>query len=233
MSVKRRGFTLIELLVVIAIIAILAAILFPVFAKAREKARSSSCLSNLRQFGSACMQYAQDFDECYPKAFLWGGSYLYWWQDLIQPYIHNYQIVACPSGNMGSFTAYRPPIQNPSTGVWSQAPLVTSYAMPDMQVDINNNWVKPVPGSNLAAVQDPAGTIMFCDANTIEMGAGGTGYYSGDFVGVRVLDQTDLGGAYSRVEMRHNDGFNVCFADGHGKWLRHSMPGMWTTILHD
>jgi len=60
---KRHGFTLIELLVVIAIIAILAAILFPVFAKAREKARQSSCLSNLKQLGLACLSYAQDYDE--------------------------------------------------------------------------------------------------------------------------------------------------------------------------
>ncbi|MEN6304741.1 MAG: prepilin-type N-terminal cleavage/methylation domain-containing protein, partial [Armatimonadia bacterium] len=63
---KRRGFTLIELLVVIAIIAILAAILFPVFAKAREKARQSSCLSNMKQMGLACLQYAQDYDEVLP-----------------------------------------------------------------------------------------------------------------------------------------------------------------------
>ena len=233
MSVKTRGFTLIELLVVIAIIAILAAILFPVFAKAREKARGSSCLSNQRQFGSACMQYAQDFDERYPKSFLANAGYVYWWQDLVQPYIHNYQIVSCPSGPMATFNSSRPPVLNPATGTYSYAALVTSYAMPDMEVDINGKVIKPVPGSNLAEVQDPAGTIMFCDANTIEIGAGGTGYYSGDFAGVRLLDQTDLGGAYSRVEMRHNDGFNCCFADGHSKWLRNSMPGMWTSTLYD
>ena len=63
---KKRGFTLIELLVVIAIIAILAAILFPVFARAREAARKSSCQSNLKQFGSAFMMYTQDYDECFP-----------------------------------------------------------------------------------------------------------------------------------------------------------------------
>src|SRR3989475_4292561 len=63
----RRGFTLIELLVVIAIIAILAAILFPVFAQAREKARQATCQSNIKQIGTACMMYCQDYDECYPK----------------------------------------------------------------------------------------------------------------------------------------------------------------------
>ncbi len=66
----RKGFTLIELLVVIAIIAILAAILFPVFARAREKARQSSCLSNLKQHGIALLSYAQDYDECHPPRFV-------------------------------------------------------------------------------------------------------------------------------------------------------------------
>ncbi|MBU0606950.1 MAG: DUF1559 domain-containing protein [Armatimonadetes bacterium] len=85
----RRGFTLIELLVVIAIIAILAAILFPVFAKAREKARQVSCLSNLKQMGLAFFMYNQDYDECFvmfPN-----------WKTILQPYIKNTQINVCPS----------------------------------------------------------------------------------------------------------------------------------------
>src|SRR5262249_34189184 len=99
----RRGFTLIELLVVIAIIAILAAILFPVFGRARENARRSSCLSNLKQIGLGIMQYTQDYDEQFPKA--WRGSAntgsaatdKYKWMDAIFPYVKSEQIFNCPS----------------------------------------------------------------------------------------------------------------------------------------
>ena len=87
----RRGFTLIELLVVIAIIAILAAILFPVFAKAREKARQSSCLSNVKQLGLAMMQYAQDYDERLPMYA--DGGYRYNWDVAIEPYLKNSQVL--------------------------------------------------------------------------------------------------------------------------------------------
>jgi prepilin-type N-terminal cleavage/methylation domain-containing protein/prepilin-type processing-associated H-X9-DG protein len=92
----RRGFTLIELLVVIAIIAILAAILFPVFARARESAKRTSCLSNLKQLGIATMCYAQDYDEVLPVGTTQGNSLLNVVQGL-QPYIKNRQIMYCPS----------------------------------------------------------------------------------------------------------------------------------------
>src|SRR5438067_275349 len=75
----RRGFTLIELLVVIAIIAILAAILFPVFAQARESARMTSCLSNLRQIGTGTLMYIQDYDELYPNTIAWGRMWTGVW----------------------------------------------------------------------------------------------------------------------------------------------------------
>ncbi len=100
---RRKAFTLIELLVVIAIIAILAAILFPVFAKAREKARQSSCQSNVKQLGLAFAQYTQDYDEKFPRMF-WGGAGWEpvasgWWGGEISPYIKNTQIFKCPSKN--------------------------------------------------------------------------------------------------------------------------------------
>src|SRR5437867_12863837 len=91
-SVK-RGFTLIELLVVIAIIAILAAILFPVFGRARENARRSSCQSNLKQVGLGFMQYVQDYDELMPNRLL-GNVDLH---TRLQPYIKSTQIFNCPS----------------------------------------------------------------------------------------------------------------------------------------
>jgi prepilin-type N-terminal cleavage/methylation domain-containing protein len=87
----RRGFTLIELLVVIAIIAILAAILFPVFGRARENARRSSCVSNLKQIGLAVIQYTQDYDEGMPRTYAPG------FRDVLQPYIKSKQIFICPS----------------------------------------------------------------------------------------------------------------------------------------
>jgi len=97
-SQRNPGFTLIELLVVIAIIAILAAILFPVFAKAREKARQSSCLSNLKQISLAVMQYAQDYDESYVPSYIQlNGPANDRWFELIDPYVKNTQVFGCPS----------------------------------------------------------------------------------------------------------------------------------------
>src|SRR5690348_6500752 len=97
----KRGFTLIELLVVIAIIAILAAILFPVFARARENARKSSCQNNLKQLALGFKQYINDFDERYPLIAVTTGSTNgvppYGWADALQPYIKNTQVYQCPS----------------------------------------------------------------------------------------------------------------------------------------
>ena len=106
----KKAFTLIELLVVIAIIAILAAILFPVFARARENARRASCMSNLKQLGLGVMMYVQDYDEKYPFSLMrsngtlspsgtgFGTSYWIWYQTL-QPYTKSFQVAVCPSGN--------------------------------------------------------------------------------------------------------------------------------------
>jgi prepilin-type N-terminal cleavage/methylation domain-containing protein/prepilin-type processing-associated H-X9-DG protein len=104
---RRAGFTLIELLVVIAIIAILAAILFPVFARAREKARQTSCLSNQKQIGLAWTMYVQDYDENIPPYSIrypddsWGPK----WYTIIEPYLKNEQILVCPS-NRGVDRSY-------------------------------------------------------------------------------------------------------------------------------
>ena len=109
MKSTRRGFTLIELLVVIAIIAILAAILFPVFAKAREKARQASCLSNVKQIGLGMLQYAQDYDERFPHTGWSPTEQPTWpngqvggnpWHVRIYPYINNVQVFNCPSASV-------------------------------------------------------------------------------------------------------------------------------------
>src|SRR5437763_16260975 len=99
---RQRGFTLIEMLVVISIIAILAAILFPVFAQAREKARSASCLSNQKQIALAFSMYSQDYDETYPPAVqVDANSNQIWWEQSVTPYIKSGNvggILTCPSG---------------------------------------------------------------------------------------------------------------------------------------
>jgi len=94
------GFTLIELLVVIAIIAILAAILFPVFARAREQARKSTCQSNLKQLANAAIMYAQDYDQrLLPMAALSATAGPIWWSTLVQPYLKNEGVLFCPSAD--------------------------------------------------------------------------------------------------------------------------------------
>lgn len=105
MSAVRRaagglgGFTLIELLVVIAIVAVLAAILFPVFGRAREKARQTRCLSNLKQIGAAMEMYTSDHDDMYPMAATVFPTGYPYWDDVLAPYLRNEQVLICPSQN--------------------------------------------------------------------------------------------------------------------------------------
>src|SRR5688572_10693085 len=100
---RRAAFTLIELLVVIAIIAILAAILFPVFAQAREKARQTACLSNQKQVGTALMMYYTDYEDTIVPNGLGGTGNQQTWPDLLHPYIKNTQVFLCPNTDGGTF----------------------------------------------------------------------------------------------------------------------------------
>jgi len=137
----RRGFTLIELLVVIAIIAILAAILFPVFARAREKARQTSCLSNVKQIGTATLMYIQDYDEKYPGHNSGPTPDLDWPISLV-PYVKNAQLFMCPSAS--------PP---PNHMYIEGHPLCYGYNC------YYCGW------QSQAQLQDVAGTIMIADSN--------------------------------------------------------------------
>lgn len=195
----KRGFTLIELLVVIAIIAILAAILFPVFAKAREKARQASCLSNLKQMGLAALSYAQDYDEMfmygyYPGTCAWGHAHTpadgvhaaYSWPSFLVPYVKNTQIFRCPSAT--------PTIC--SAGVGGASGTTSAYG-------INYDGVC---GWAMGSMDKPAERMMMQDMQNW-------------FVISSTNTQATCFSSFGTGITRHNDGANVNFCDGHAKWL--------------
>ena len=164
---------MIELLVVIAIIAILAAILFPVFARARENARRSSCTSNLKQIGLGVLQYTQDYDEKLPRAWYGGGpgdsnATDYKWMDAIRPYVKSTQLFTCPStpsglgnGATGQYIPYDAP-NNAGYGRnnWG------SYAMNSVYWDSPLNTQGPGNGGmSLSNSNAPATTVWVADGN--------------------------------------------------------------------
>lgn len=186
----RHGFTLIELLVVIAIIAILAAILFPVFARARENARRASCQSNQKQIGLGIMQYTQDYDEKYPR-----GAYAnsIFWPVVIQPYLKSLQIYNCPSSEI----KYDP--TNPTAVSYGYNTILFERDNGVTQIDFT-----------LAQLVKPAETLMLTDSTYFRiMPKGGRlGTYAGY--------DTEL----YWPKYRHLETCNVLFADGHVKALK-------------
>ena len=201
----KRGFTLIELLVVIAIIAILASILFPVFSRAREKARQTSCLSNTRQFGTALQMYVQDYDECIPahndnENVVPPPTYDWRWDTILYrllPYVRNLQLYQCPSDKSG-YTS--PNASTPGDGArwWS-------YGF---------NTLCGQDGTPDAAFEDPANTIVFFDGEEADMGVEDDGDLPCD-------DQNNL-----HCYVRHNGGGNYTYYDGHAKWHKEKATTM-------
>jgi prepilin-type N-terminal cleavage/methylation domain-containing protein/prepilin-type processing-associated H-X9-DG protein len=241
---RLKGFTLIELLVVIAIIAILAAILFPVFARARENARRASCQSNLKQIGLSLMQYSQDYDELYLNAGNDAGAYI--WPDLIQPYVKNDQIFNCPSKSSQEL-GYLPPAQRASATGYE----VGTYAMNNEFASPNTDaWTPPLTSTTsndtvalnvtTSRLQDASGTVWVYDT----VGHQNGGYSCWSYIYLH--DQTNaghmplidtvghpnarglstLGGrsntndAESFPVARHLDTMNTLFTDGHVKAIR-------------
>ena len=187
---QKRAFTLIELLVVIAIIAILAAILFPVFAQAREKARQTSCLSNQKQLGLGVMQYVQDYDETYPMAYYYknntattnggsAGGYVTW-TVLLQPYVKNAQLFVCPSDASKGMLPDNPPCANftdtTTLGCEAQVPRL-SY-IPNAAIMPRKRGPQDAPNVvAMAAVDNSADVISLAEmtgqANCIQLGSTG------------------------------------------------------------
>ena len=236
-SSSRRGkvaFTLIELLVVIAIIAVLAAILFPVFARARENARRTSCLSNMKQLGLAFIQYSQDYDEMIPRYQYGSGgppNTQHNWHDAIYPYVKSVQVYNCPSARFGSpsgagtktFQPVSATAIKSTTGVevlvasTSTTSTVPSYAANRNYYNRTVGGVNSTPFHTsadqlLPAIAVPAQTVLLTDYLTLATAT--TSGTSLDSALTGDLQTSNAANVYL-----HLNTTNVLFADGHAKAL--------------
>lgn len=247
MTTSRRtanGFTLIELLVVIAIIAILAAILFPVFTRARENARRSSCQSNMKQVGLGFLQYAQDYDEKLPEGYNGFNEIYAWkkgrfWTNLLYPYLKSVQVLRCPS----DITVLGVPT-SPNVGIMS-------YSYNSNIPGINNAGGTTNSFASLSRFTAPARTVLLCEsmnsrndptisptaADALSLsdmrgnGVKGSDYDQNSRFATGKLDNnledfgalccgiTSLQYYWNNYYTRHFDGSNYLAVDGHVKYL--------------
>ena len=216
---RSKGFTLIELLVVIAIIAILAAILFPVFARAREKARQASCQSNLKQIMLAAKMYTSDYDERVDPMWRYGvgapGEPVgrLWWTTLLQPYVKNQGVCECPSidntwWHRGSATSA------PEAGCFrARTGIGKNWYRNDASGTDGGYWND---GTKDSAIRWPSELIEYADSDCVVAGP---------------HDQATIpaflaGTSWPAGYFRHNEGMNCGFYDGHVKWLKPSAGTM-------
>ena len=243
---RNHGFTLIELLVVIAIIAILAAILFPVFAKAREKARQISCASNLKQLALGLLQYNQDNDEAMPTTnTIWGGG----WTGEIYPYVKSAGVYACPDDSTDPTNGSAPPagVTYARVSYGLNVNVLSPYVDGENTNTYNGNYFSRSGSTALAAQNSPANTVLLFEIqkqvyvdvtnpreqqSAIGDGAVGGGASGGCGKGLdssycNAVYATGLIDGYAIPNWQgttgvHTDGANYAALDGHVKWLRPS-----------
>jgi len=243
---NKRGFTLIELLVVIAIISILSAILFPVFARARESARRTSCMSNMKQIGLGIMMYVQDYDEHYPMG--WYGDvvqtqsgtpgayfntcdpsacsgsgigHFITWMDLVYPYVKSVQVFQCPSSTDPSFGSPAGPAAdywlNGAYGNTTTGSTMDSLRYHYTAYNYDTNLTLIGTGTPMSAIERPAETLMIYEDS-------GQGKNYDSPYNIRGQSQfwannATSGGGYTTEVQPHLGGANIAFGDGHVKWL--------------
>lgn len=226
---SRRGFTLIELLVVIAIIAILAAILFPVFAQAREAARKTSCLNNVKQIATGYSMYVQDYDETFPPHVTErtapsgtpdtaAGRAPFTYRMKLDPYVKNQQIFKCPSA---------PAWPVPQVGAWYNTDYGNNHNEANLPTATQQAWFQANPDfgfnetTTLASIAKPAEFILVGDAGRSDGTASRGGMYPQPWA-FDVASQ-------ARFLARHQGGGNIAYADGHAKWTKPEKT--WTSVL--